>query len=115
MTWSPDEVDDEPTPGEKLLYVLGQLYLYWHEGLDVCSPQARDVEDLARMIGLWREVEFLQEDSVNPLITHLHFPGEVLVIDRGREYPWRLLDVWEWAKEREYEDLIRELEEWESP
>jgi hypothetical protein len=89
-------LDDVPTPGERLLYTLGQLYLLWHRGeLDV-APREFDIEDLARIIGVGRDIEFVSD---GPVGRSYHMPGEVLLVDEGQRFPWRLLslDGWAWA------------------
>lgn len=56
-------VEPEPTPAERLFYALGQLYRRWHRGeLDV-SPHDFDVLELARTIGVSRDIEMV---SVEP-------------------------------------------------
>jgi hypothetical protein len=87
-------------PGERLFYALGQLYRLWRRGeLDV-QPVDFDVCDLARIIGVSGQLEFISEDQLG---VHYHFPGEVLVVDErpDSDFPWRLLDTWEWAAEQE--------------
>lgn len=100
----------QPTPGERLFYTLGQLYRRWHSGRGSTAPQEVDVEALARTLGVWREVEFAEADSSGE---RLHFPAEVLLIERAREFPWRLLNVWEWALEQERQERYREFEEYD--
>jgi hypothetical protein len=102
----------EPAPGERLFYTLGQLYRRWRSGTGRASPQDVDVEALARTLGVWRDVEFSETDATGKL-TCLHFPSEVLVIDRACEFPWRLLGVWDWALERERQDNYRLFEEYD--
>lgn len=98
----------EPTPGERLLYALGQLYKQWHRRSTLTPPHEVDVEAVARMLGIWPEVEFLQdgEDEEEPA-QYLHLPGEVLVIDSRREFPWQLLSDSEWAHEQERKEFWR--------
>lgn len=85
---------DAPTPGERLLYSLGQLYALWYRGeLDV-APQDFDVEDLARIIGVARDIELVSDGEFG---RSYHFAGEVLLVDDERQFPWRLLDVKAWA------------------
>jgi hypothetical protein len=99
----PDDADEvlvEPTPGERLLYTLGQIYRRWHTGTALVCPWHLDIEELARLLGLWSDVEFLQEDEMTNGVSYLHFPAEVLVIDCSQQFPWRLLDTWEWAVEQ---------------
>ena len=97
-----EQPDDEPapTPGERLLYALGQLYrLYRHGALDV-RPIDFDVWDLAGIIGVRGDIEFVSEDKVG---AHYHFPDEVLEVAQrpDTDFPWRLLSVWDWAAEQE--------------
>jgi hypothetical protein len=85
--------------GERLLYALGQLYRRSRAGeLDV-DPNDFDIENVTRIIGGWREVEFVQTDSAG---VAYHFPSEVLCVDPGRAFPWRLKGVWEWAVRHEF-------------
>jgi hypothetical protein len=93
---------DSLKPGERLFFALGQLYSRWSTGRSPTHPREIDVEDLARILGVWNEVEFVQEAASDKRLLRLHFPGEVLVIDRERVFPWRLLDAWEWASEQEF-------------
>jgi hypothetical protein len=86
--------DDAPTPGERLLYALGQLYLLWYRGELPVEPRAFDIEDLARIIGVARDVEFTSD---GPLGRSFHFPSEVLLADGSRRFPWRLFDLDGWA------------------
>jgi hypothetical protein len=110
VAFGPDDADDEvvvePTPGERLFYTLGQIYGRWHTGKALVCPWQLDIEELARLLGLWSEVEFARADEHGKL-SCLHFPTEVLVIDRSQQFPWRLLDVWEWASEQESADFWR--------
>ena len=102
---SPDEpIPDEPTPGERLLYVLGQLYRRWRTGTGRTSPHEVDVEALARMLGLWSEIEFVQ-DSEGGGERYIHFPTDVLVIDDQQDFPWRLLSIWEWGRQQELKEF----------
>lgn len=90
--------DDAPTPGERLLYALGQLYrLHRHRRLPV-HPSVFDLVDLACVIGVADELEFVMEDRNGE---HYHFPNEVLCVQPERAFPWRLLTVWNWAAEQE--------------
>jgi hypothetical protein len=100
-----DEVLTEPTPGERLFYALGQIYRRWHTGRALVCPWRLDVEELARLLGLWNEVEFAQEDETAKGVIYLHFPTEVLVVDHGQQFPWRLLNTWEWAIEQEHKEF----------
>jgi len=98
----PGNTGDASTPGERLLYTLGQLFLLWHRGeLDV-APRDFDVEDLARIIGVARDIEFTSD---GPLGRSFHMPGEALVLDRAAEFPWRLLSDEAWAASEEAAEL----------
>jgi hypothetical protein len=101
----------QPTPGEHLIYVLGQLYRRWYAGTGRTPPREVDIEALARTLGVWPEVEFACEDRRGNLI-RLHLPTEVLVIERDRDFPWRLLNVWEWAIEQEQSAMRERLDRW---
>ena len=83
-----------PTPGERLLYALGQLYRLHHQGNLSAQPAAFDVEDLARIIGVWPELEFAVRDGSG---TRYHFAGEVLFVNPADLFPWRLLSLAEFA------------------
>jgi len=106
--WPTTDEPGEPTPGERLLYALGQLFKQWHVRATLTPPHEVDVEAVAKMLGVWGEVEFAQdgEDEDEP-VWYLHLPGEVLVIDRREEFPWRLLADWEWAQELEVKEFWR--------
>jgi hypothetical protein len=95
----------EPTPGERLLYALGQLHREWRVRATLTPPQEVDVEAVARMLGIWTDVEFVQEGENEE---YLHLPEEVLLIDRRKEFPWQLMDPFEWARELERKDFWRE-------
>lgn len=85
-----------PTPGERLLYALGQLFALWYRGeLARVKPSDFDIEDLARIIGVWRDVELAIE---SPFGYSYHFPGEVLDVDNRLPFPWRLVDFATWAE-----------------
>ena len=99
-----------PTPGERLLYALGQLYRQWHVRATLTPPDEVDVEAVAKMLGVWTDIEFVQDEEEGgdgEMAQHLHFAGEVLTVDRRREFPWLLLDMWEWAQAQETRDFWR--------
>ena len=89
---------ESPTPGERLLYALGQLYWRSRAGELHVHPQDFDIENVARIIGVWRDVEFVQDDAAG---VAYHFPAEVLCVAPEFAFPWYLLHVWAWAAERE--------------
>jgi hypothetical protein len=102
----PPEQPADPTPGERLLYALGQLLRLNRAGRFPVHPRDIDVEDLLRVLGLWRELEFA---SRNRLGRHYHFSTEVLTVSAeapaSDPFPWRLLSIWEWAAEQELNNL----------
>jgi hypothetical protein len=93
-----DRPDRPPTPGERVLYALGQLHRLHLAGRLPVHPSAFAIEDLVRILGLAGELEFVTEDRHGQ---HFHFPSEVLYINPAKPFPWRLLGVWEWAAEQE--------------
>jgi hypothetical protein len=97
----------ELTPGERLLYALGQLHRQWHVRATLTPPGEVDIEAVARMLGVWTDVEFVQEGGEDGGEQYIHFAGEVLTVDRRREFPWTLLDMWEWAREQETSEFWR--------
>lgn len=102
------QLDVEPTPGERLLYGLGLLYRRWAASLpDAIPPHRIDVEALARSLGVWSEVEFVQVDEDDPELQYFHLPGEVLVIDHRVEFPWQLLSTSEWGQGQEQKEFWR--------
>lgn len=87
---------EAPRPGERLLYALGQLYRLYRGGELDALPELFDMWDLAGVIGVRTDVEFIREDRDS---AHWHFADEVLVMDFEAEFPWRLLTLREWAAE----------------
>jgi hypothetical protein len=64
-----------------------------------------DIETVARVVGVWSEVEHFQEgEGHDEGVLFLHLPSEVLVIDCLQEFPWKLLDAREWARRQERRD-----------
>jgi hypothetical protein len=59
--WPTTDKRGEPTPGERLLYALGQLYRQWYIRATLTPPGKVDVEAVAKMLGVWGEVEFVQD------------------------------------------------------
>lgn len=104
---TPPENDQALAPGERLFYALGQLYKLWHRSQLGVHPLDFDVWDLAGIIGVRGEVEFISEDGLG---AHYHFPGEVLVIEKhpDSDFPWCLLDTWDWAAAQELTELSAE-------
>lgn len=92
----PEDEDPEPdpTPAERLLYALGQLYRRWHNGeLPVC-PHDFHVGELARTIGVSRDIDMASEESYG---TAFYFSGEVLVVLPMEKFPWAIWTVEHWA------------------
>ena len=91
---TPFEAEPPITPGERLLFALGQLYRLWRAGeLDV-APGDFDIDDLARIIGVARDIEFV---TSHPHGRAYHFDSEVLTVQSAEEFPWTLLDLDTWA------------------
>jgi len=107
--WPTPDEPGEPTPGERLLYALGQLFKQWHVRATLTPPDEVDVVEVAKMLGIWGEVEFVQDgEDEDKLAQYLHFAREVLVIDpRREEFPWRLLTDFEWASEQQVKEFWR--------
>jgi hypothetical protein len=66
-----------------------------------------------RLLGLWSDIEYVQEDETVEGVTYLHFSTEVLVVDRGQQFPWPLLDVMEWAKAQERTEPWRSWQQYD--
>jgi len=69
-----------------------------------------DVEAVAKLLGVWSEVEFVQDEDGDEGRQHFHFPSEVLVVDHRCGFPWQLIDVWEWARRQEAREFWRYLD-----
>lgn len=111
MCQRPTSGRGEVTPGERLLYALGQMHKQWRVRATLTPPDEVDVEAVAKMLGVWGDVEFVREgDDEDEGEQHIHFAGEVLTVDRRREFPWQLLDVWEWARGQEVREFWRYLD-----
>jgi hypothetical protein len=94
--------DEAPSPGERLLYALGQLYRLFRRGELAVHPADVDIPRMARLIGVLPSLEYVQENRTG---RHYHFCDEVLHADPTREFPWRLLSIWEWADQQELDAL----------
>ncbi|MGA2469942.1 MAG: hypothetical protein ABSG64_04555 [Solirubrobacteraceae bacterium] len=111
--WPPEDEDDEldadaeATPGERLLYALGQVEHLQRAGR-LPRQAALAVEDIARIAGVAAKLEFVTRDGHGQ---HCHFPDEVLVIGSGRPVTRRLFNVWDWADYQEWKECMDELEE----
>ncbi len=105
--WEDEDEEPAPTPAERLLYALGQLYRRWHRGELSVLPHDFDVLELARIIGVGRDVEMVTEYTHG---TAFHFEGEVLVVLPDRTFPWAVWSVEEWAVYNELEDAGLELD-----
>lgn len=62
------------------------------------DPSALSIEEVARVVGVVGELEFVTEHRHGQ---HVHLAGEVLDVRPAAAFPWRLLSVWEWAAEQE--------------
>jgi hypothetical protein len=91
-----------PTPGERLFYTLCQMQLRYDTGEFDLHPRDWDVEDLAKTIGVWHEVEYMQEDALGEAY---HFASQVVHVDPEADFPWRLMSVMAWAVEQELNDM----------
>ena len=85
-----------PSPGERLLHALGQLHRLYLCGRLPAHPSAFPIEDLARIVGVWPELEFIVTDDVG---SRYHFPGEVLFVSADQPATVRLLSTFEFAAE----------------
>lgn len=92
------EEDIPLTPGERVLYALGQLHRLHLAGRYPVHPKRVVIRDVARIVGAAGELEFVTEDHRGQ---HFHFPTEVLDVNNARPFPWRLLSTWDWAAEQE--------------
>lgn len=97
--------ESPPSPGERLLHALGQLHRLYLCGRLPAHPSAFDIEDVARIIGVWPELEFVVSDDEG---TRYHFAGEVLFISADRPEMLRLLGVWEFAAQQDLNEWWRE-------
>jgi hypothetical protein len=96
---------DPPTPGERLLHALGQLHRLHLCGRLPAHPSAFDVEDVARIVGVWSDLEFVASDEEG---RRYHFADEVLCISADRPEMIRLLSVWQFAANQDLNELWRE-------
>jgi hypothetical protein len=69
--------------------------LLWRRGEIELAPANFAIEDLARIIGVRQQVEFMSEHRIRRC--H-HLPGEVLVVDPSQPFPWRLMELDNWAR-----------------
>jgi hypothetical protein len=67
--------DAVPSPGERLLHALGQLHRLHLCGRLPVHPSEFDIEDVARIVGVWPQLELVLADDDG---TRYHFAGEVL-------------------------------------
>jgi hypothetical protein len=93
-----DGADAGPTPGERVLFALAQLYRLHRTGKPPVHPSAFDVEDLVLIVGVGDECEFATEDRLGQ---HFHFRSEVLSADPAQPFPWRLRTIWGWAAQQQ--------------
>jgi hypothetical protein len=100
-----DDPEPQPTPAERLLYALGQLYRRWHNGELPVRPHDFDVWELATTIGVKRDIEMVVE---HPHAVAYHFPGEVLVMTNDR-FPWAILNIETWSAWCDLEELSQDF------
>jgi hypothetical protein len=81
-----------PSPSERLLHALGQLHRLYLCGRLPAHPSEFDVEDIARIVGVLPDLEFVVSDDDG---ARYHFAGEVLFITPTRPVMVRLLGVLE--------------------
>ena len=106
--WPASDESSEPTPGERLLYALGQLFKQWHVRATLTPPHEVDVGAVAEMLGVLADIEYVQNgEAEDEPALYLHFPSEVLVIDPREDFPWRLLGDFEWAEEQQLKEFWR--------
>ena len=87
-----------PSPGERLLHALGQLHRLHLCGRLPAHPAEFDIEDVARIVGVWPELELVVADHDG---TRYHFPGEVLFISPQQPTMVRLLSTLEFVAEQD--------------
>jgi hypothetical protein len=100
--WDRDELpagERVATPGERLLHALGQLYRLHLCGRLPAHPSEFGVEDLARIAGVWTDLELVVADADG---TRYHFAGEVLCVSTQQPAMVRLLSVLEFVAEQDF-------------
>lgn len=102
-----DELEVEPTSAERLFYALGQLYRRWHNGELPVRPQDFDVRELARTIGVSRDIEMVSAERYG---IAYHFAWEVLVVLPDERFPWRIWDVEQWAFYADLDEYVCKLQ-----
>ncbi len=90
--------DAVPSPGERLLHALGQLHRLHLCGRLPVHPSEFDIEDVARIVGVWPQLELVLADDNG---TRYHFAGEVLYISGKQPTMLRLLSTLEFAAEQD--------------
>jgi hypothetical protein len=101
------EDEPEPTPAERRFYALGQLYRRWYHGALRLRPHDFDVSELARTVGVSRDIEMVTRE---PYGTAFHFDNEVLVVLPTECFPWVIWSVEHWAFYAELEEFAWKLE-----
>ena len=92
----PEREAEQPTPGERLLHALGQLHRLHLCGRLPAHPSEFDIEDVARIVGVWPDLEFVVADDEG---TRYYFAGQVLFVSARHPVMVRLLGTWEFAAE----------------
>lgn len=84
----PDSPEKSLTPGERLFYALGQLYRLWRQGALDVAPIDFDIRDLARIIGVAGDIEFISDGPLGRTRcwspTNALFPGACSTSTNGR-------------------------------
>lgn len=101
-----DADEPEPTSVERLFYALGQLYRCWHNGELALHPHNFDVWELARIIGVSRDIEMVTEE---PYASAYHFDNAVLAVLPTERFPWVIWGVERWAFYAELEEFAWKL------
>jgi hypothetical protein len=104
---SENQPDEAPSPGERVIYALGQLHRLHLAGRLPGHPSTVLIEDLVCVLGIGDALEFMTEDAFGQ---HYHFGSEVIYVDPGQPFP-RLMSVEQWASQQEFNSLWAEGEE----
>lgn len=99
--------DEAPSPGERVIYALGQLHRLHLAGRLPGHPSTVLIEDLVHVLGIGDALEFMTEDAFGQ---HYHFGSEVIYVDPGQPFP-RLMSIEQWASQQEFNSLWGEGED----
>lgn len=78
------------------------MYRRWHNGHLPIGPHDFDVWEMARTIGVSRDIDMVTEE---PYGTAFHFANEVLVVLPTETFPWAIWTVEHWAFYSELEEF----------